>query len=228
MMRRAIILALLVSTSGCFTSWAITQATGAQRGLDEGMRDVRVHEPGVREHLHVSMPPSHLRQSGFACKSTQAAADTVHRSGFRYGKRFKIAAVAMFVAEAAIASAVYFAGDLEKPGAQLTIGYFGLDAVGTAVLALVPRKEVYYRDTDRVYSTIRTDCPAGITVEIAGTAFPVDAAGQIGEAGEEALAVWRRSAPGPLRVTYRDRTMNVDLWQTATFEVPMGTLTQVE
>ena len=239
-MMRALLLALLATTSGCFTSWAVTQAVGGQRTLDEGVREERVPQPDVHERLHVMMPfvqryatatPDTTTDTAapFECRSSQSATDAVYRSNFRYGGRWKKVAAAMFLIEAGIAAAVYFAGDRAEPGAQLTIGFFGLDAIGTAALIFVPRKEIYRRDVLPVHSSIRNDCPAGIVVEIAGETFPVDAAGQIGELGDAALASWRRDTNAqPVRVTYGQRTFDVRTGMSATFEVPMGTLTQAD
>ena len=271
---KAIILALLATTSGCFTSWAITQSSGNQRILDEGVRQEHVPLPDVRERLHVTMPLAPQRAPkfrtaatassvnqfdelpfAFECVSTQTASDTVYRSGFRYGSRWKKVAAAMFVMEAGIAAAYFFASDREKPGNQLAIGFFGLDAVGTAALLFVPRKEVYRQDVEPVFSRIRSDCPTGLILEIAGETFPVDAAGRVGELGEAALDGWMRTPSTPIRLTYRDRVIDLQLGQnevctwnrmrsqdqsacpaywssspaiTASIEVPMGTLTQRE
>lgn len=274
------LLPLLLATSGCFSSWAITQAAGGQRILDEGVREERVPMPDVRERLHVAMPlaPQFRRVDApatstatttarttvadepqpfaFECRSTQTASDTVYRSGFRYGGRWKKVAAVMFAIEAGLAAAYYFGADREKPGNQLAAGFFGLDAVGTAALFFVPRKETYRREVAPVYSQIRSDCPAGLLLEIAGTTFPVDAAGRIGELGEAALDDWMRApSTAPVRLTFRDRVIDLRLGQAeactwnrlrhqdqstcpaywasavaiaATLEVPMGTLTQRE
>lgn len=270
---------LLLATSGCFSSWAITQAAGGQRILDEGTREERVPMPDVRERLHVTMPlaPQFRRVDAPAtgattdarltvadepqpfaleCRSTQTASDTVYRSGFRYGSTWKKVTAVMFAIEAGLAAAYYFGSDRDKPGNQLATGVLAADALGTAALFFVPRKERYGRDVEPVYSQIRSDCPAGLILEVAGETFPVDAAGRIGEVGEAALDGWMRApSPAPVRLTFQDRVIDLRLghnevctwnrlrhqdqstcpayWSSgaaiaATLEVPMGTLTQPE
>jgi hypothetical protein len=227
---RLAILCALAMTSGCFTSWAITQAAGGQRILDEGARTERVHVDDAKERLHVLMPftANAGEPYAFECRSTQTASDVVHRSGFRYGKRWKMTALIMFAIEAGAAAATYFAADMERPENQLAVGLLGADALGTAVLVFVPRKEVYRRETVPVFSAIRNDCPDGIVVELAGERFPIDPAGRIGELGDAALDAWRRT-PGalPARIFYGDRTHDLRIGMSATFEVPLGTLTSL-
>jgi hypothetical protein len=255
------VLALLLATSGCFTSWAITQGSGNQRLLDEGVRTDEVPLPGVRERLHVRMPfetqlsaDAEPRPFAFECTSTQSARNTVYHSGFRYGRRWKIAAAVMFALEAGVAAAYYFGSDRDRPANQLAIGAASLDALGTAALFFVPRKEIFRNEEQGVYEQLRTDCPAGLIFEIGGESFPVDAAGRIGELGEAALDVWMLApTAAPVRLTYHDRVLDLALGQNevctwkrlrhqdqstcpaywsaapavaASIEVPMGTLTQ--
>lgn len=270
---------LLFATSGCFSSWAITQAAGRQPMLDEGVREERVPMPDVRERLHITMPlapqfrpvDAHTtstttgarttvadepRPFAFECRSTQTASNAVYRSGFRYGGTWKKITAVMFAIEAGLAAAYYFGSDRNRPENQLAMGLIGADALGTAALFFVPRKETYRRQVEPEYSQIRSDCPAGLLLEIAGETFPVDAAGRIGEVGEAALDDWMRApSPAPVRLTYQDRVIDLRLghneactwnrlrhqtqaacpayWAAgaavgATLEVPMGTLTQLE
>jgi hypothetical protein len=229
-MRLAIACAVLVMTSGCFTSWAITQATGGQRILDEKTRIERVPLDDAKERLHVLMPFTAVATEPYAfqCLSTQTATDAVHQSGFRYGSAWKKVALVMFVLEAGVAAATYFAADMERTENQLAVGLLGAEALGTAALVFAPRKEIYRQETKRVYSTIRRDCPDGIAVELAGETFPIDPAGRIGELGEAALEAWRREpASAPARITYDHRTYDVRIGMSAVFEVPLGTLTSL-
>ncbi|MBA3500307.1 MAG: hypothetical protein M4D80_01090 [Myxococcota bacterium] len=259
------LLPILLATSGCFSSWAITQASGNQRILDERVRAEHVPVPGVHERLGVSMPlaPEYkIVPAGVAteplpfalrCRSTQTATDTVYRAGFRYGSTWKKVTALMLALEAGIAAAAYFGGDPTKPGTQVAVGFFGLDALGTAALLFVPRKEIYRRDVEPVVSTLRTDCPAGLLLDVAGETFPVDAAGRIGELGEAALDAWMRAPTTlPIRVTYREHVIDLAIghnevctWNrtrhedpcpaywvrspaiAGSVEVPMGTLTQL-
>ena len=124
------------------------------------------------------------------CTTVQRAEDTVYRSAYRYGKKWKYGTAAMFVLEAAAASLYLLAGDREKPEHLLLGGFLGLDALGTAALFFAPRKEIYRSDVKPAVATIRTDCPDGLVLEIAGESYPVDAAGRIGELGFAALDEW--------------------------------------
>ncbi|HLL23535.1 MAG TPA: hypothetical protein VK427_15465, partial [Kofleriaceae bacterium] len=190
------------------------------------------------------------------CTSTQTATDTVYRSGFRYGRRWKVVAAAMFVLEGSTAAFMYFGDNRDKVDTQLAMGFLALDAIGTAVIALIPRKEVHRRDEEPVTSPLRTGCPAGLLVEIAGETFPVDAAGRIGEIGEAALDEWMRApSPAGVRVSYHNRTVDLQIGQnelctwnrdrhqdqsacpsywaqspmvSANLEVPLGTLTRAD
>lgn len=219
---------VLVLTSGCFSSWAVTQAVGGQRVLDERTRTERVPLDDARERMHVLMPFAATQPYAFECRTTQTATDEVHRSGFRYGATWKKVAFAMFALEAGAAAAIYFAADLEKPENVAWAGFFAADALGTAVIGFAPRKELYRRDAVPVHTSIRTDCPDGIRVELGAETFALDATGRIGELGDAALETWRRdlSAP-PARVIYGDRALDVRIGMSATFEVPLGALTSL-
>ncbi|HEU0035009.1 MAG TPA: hypothetical protein VFQ53_30495 [Kofleriaceae bacterium] len=268
---RALILILAVAHGGCFTSWAITQSTGNQRILDEGVREERVPLPDVRERLHVRLPltptypatavqpaaPADPLPFALECDSTQSARDAVYHSGFRYGKGWKKGTALMFLLEAGAAATYYFLADRTKPENQLATGFFGLDAIGTAALFFVPRKEIYRSDVVPVSTHVRSDCPAGLLIDIAGETFPVDAAGRIGELGLAALDGWMQAPTGPLRLTFGDRTIDLNIraseqcaWNrarhageradqgctmissvgsvVADLEVPLGTLTRAE
>lgn len=215
MLRSFCALSLAMAT-GCFSSWAITQAAGGQRILDEGVRERSVPLPNVYERLLVAMPlvvqiapPSTRMPFRFRCEATQSGRDAVYHSAFRYGKRWKIATAMMFVAEAAIAAAYFFGADQQQPGNQLAAGAFAIDAVGTGALVFAPRKEIYRRDELPVTSHLRSDCPAGLVFEIAGETFPVDAAGGIGELGEAALDGWMQTPGGPIRLSFEGKAIDV-------------------
>nr|MBA3397015.1 hypothetical protein [Deltaproteobacteria bacterium] len=183
--------------------------------------------------------------------------DTVYHSAFRYGSKWKKLTAAMVLIEAGLASAYYFGTDRQKPEEQLAVGFFGLDALGTAVLFFVPRKEIYRVDVRPVTTHLRSDCPEGLVLEIAGESYKVDAAGGIGELGLAALDAWMQAPSGGLRAVFEDRTIDLPIraadlctWNQARrpgpqggqqagcgygarevfaiLEVPMGTLTRID
>jgi len=232
-MRTVIALAtMLATTTGCFTTWALTQVTGTERAWDEKVQEASVPLPGVEERLSVTIPlaieyetsPSSTTTTTpttttpprpgatplpfeLACRSEQRARDVVYRSAFRYGSRWKKTTALMFLAEAAIGTTLLLAGNREDPREVLAGGFFAVDAVGTAALFFIPRKEIYRQDEKPVITPLRTDCPEGLVLEIGGDSFPVNAAGRIGELGEAALDQWMAAPTGSLQVSLDGRSM---------------------
>ena len=281
----AVALALAASSTGCFTSWVAIQATGSQRILDEGVREEVVPQPGVVERLALAVPltieyeapaPSTASTASTAttpttpttpaartplpfairCAAAQHGKDVAYRSAFRYGSRWKKATAIAFVIEAATAGALLLVADREDPNNVAIGAFFAADALGTAALFFVPRKEIYRADERPVSTPLRADCPDGLAIEIGGDAFAIDAAGRIGELGEAALDEWMTAPRGSLLVTFEGRTSELRIgpaeqcaWRRArdpqaaacqqggylasprtvgvTFEVPLGTLTVV-
>lgn len=148
------------------------------------------------------------REFELQCETRQHARNNVHRSAFRYGKKWKYATATMFLIEAAVATASYF-GDRENPQNQLTAGVLALDAIGTAALFFAPRKEIYRTEIRNVSDRVRTDCPDGLTLDIGGEVYPIDAAGRIGELGVAALDAWMQAPGGPIRIAYAGQTADV-------------------
>jgi hypothetical protein len=218
-------LVLVVSSTGCFSTWATLQATGHPGAADENVREERVPQPGVREHLTVS-----IVDGQFKCTASQQATDIVYHSGYRYGSRWKKSAALMFVAEAALATALYFSNP-DDPSKRMTYlvgaGFFALDAIGTGVIAFIPRKEIYREKTVAVTTPVRDACPENLSVQIAGETYLIDAAGRIGELGDAALAEWSRTPNSELVVDFSGRTSPLrsdGLLRVAVFDVPAGTL----
>ncbi|MBX3158063.1 MAG: hypothetical protein KF773_18995 [Deltaproteobacteria bacterium] len=218
----AVAVALAVAGGGCFTSWAITQAVGGQRILDEKTRSEAVPIPGVKEELRVRLP---LREEllvtpagsleaprplpfALDCRTNQFARDQVHRVAFRYGSTWKKIAVMMLVIEAGIAASVYLGND-QDPGAQVVAGFFAADALASGVLALAPRKDVSGSETVPRTSPIRDDCPEGLELAIGGERYPVDAAGGVGEVGFAAIDGWMQQPIGRMDVILGDRAVPV-------------------
>jgi hypothetical protein len=209
----ALALALAVGLTGCFSTWTTLQATGHPGASDENVREERVPQPGVREHLTVS-----IVDGQFKCTASQQATDIV--------------TALMFVAEAALATAFYFSNP-DDPSKRMTYlvgaGFFALDAIGTGVIAFIPRKEIYREQTVAITTPVRDVCPEGLSVQIAGETYPINAAGRIGELGEAALGEQR--APGAdLVIDFEGRSSPVrsdGLVRAAIFDVPTGTLARV-
>jgi hypothetical protein len=204
--------ALGLGGTGCFASWIGVQASGSARILEEGAREVSVPMPGVREVLAVHLPLAGSDVLELGCETIQRAKNTVHRTAFRYGKKWKYAAATMFVVEAAVATATYF-GNRDNPQNQLVGGVVALDAIGTAALFFAPRKELYRTEERPVSNRVRTDCPEGLALDIGGEVYPVDAAGRIGELGAAALDTWMQAPGAPIRISYAGQTADVPIGQ---------------
>ncbi|HTL38726.1 MAG TPA: hypothetical protein VL326_36595 [Kofleriaceae bacterium] len=224
------LLALMVAlaATGCFSTWVGLQASGHPGAPDESAREERVPQPDVREHLAVS-----LVDGQFKCTSSQQATDIVYHSAYRYGSKWKKAAALMFVTEAALATALYFSNpdDPSKRASYLIgAGFLALDAVGTGVIAFIPRKEIYREQSVAVSTPVRDACPEGLSVQIASETYPIDGAGHIGEIGDAALAEWQRTPSGELLIDFEGRTspLRTDgFLRSAVFDVPAGTLASV-
>ncbi|HEY5947994.1 MAG TPA: hypothetical protein VIV40_21005 [Kofleriaceae bacterium] len=207
---KSLALLFAVACSGCFSTWAVTQASGRSLAWDEQPREETVPMPASEERLTIAMPLQ--GELALSCKSTQQARETVYRSSFRYGSGWKKATALGFVTEALLGTALYIAGqhatDSEDHGmsSKLAGGFFAVDAIGTAALFFVPRKDKFSRSERDSSTPLRKDCPEGLTLEIAGNTFAVDAAGRIGDAGEVALDDWMKAPTGALLVGFAGRT----------------------
>ena len=215
--------AVLALASGCATTWTITQASGTQRIWDEHVREVDVPEPGITERLTIDMPvttqyepvaapaagtttappaplpPPKPLPFALACNVDQAAHDTVYHSAFRYGSFWKKSTAVFFLAEAASAAALLLAGDGQADD-QVYGGALAIDAAVTGAIFFIPREEIYRREDRPISTHVRSDCPDGLALAIAGTEYPVDAAGRIGEVGDAALDDWMKRPAGPIEI----------------------------
>jgi hypothetical protein len=211
-----LVAALAAPSGGCATTWLTMKVSGAEPIWDEGVREEVVPLPGLEEQLVIGLPlsgaskPDASQRSDAAaaaqptpapptplaltCRSQQRGRDAVYHQAFRYGSRWKKQAAVAFLLEGLVAAALLL-DDSGSTDRQIEGIYFGVDALATAGLFFLPRQEIYRRDERPVTTAIRTDCPDGLVVEIAGTDFAVDAAGQLGEEGELALDAWMTSAP---------------------------------
>ncbi len=216
--------AVALASSGCFTSWAITEGAGQQKLLDESVHESAVPSPGAREALEVRLPlaqayeapvvttapatpgvftpaaPAAKRPLALVCQVTQRGDDTVYHAAFRYGSTWKKTAAVFFVLEAATAALIY-ASDTKDPSTQLAAAAVALDTLGTGIIAFAPRKEVYRTERRPDVTVVRQDCPDGLALAIGGESYPVDAAGRVGELGEAALDEWMRDPRAPVGLT---------------------------
>ncbi len=225
-MHAVVTVSLLSMLSGCFSFWGLSQLTGTQSAWEQNVREESVPMPGVDESLVVTLPlgfeyePVPYRSStdttpppapvvkpfAIACSANQRGRDTVYRSAFRYGSRWKKLTAISFLAESAIAAAVLLGGDRSTPKTQLWGGFFAIDAIGTAAIFFIPRKEIYRKDEKTVITPIRNDCPDGLMLELGGDSFPINAAGELGELGDAALDQWMAAPTGALQVSLDGRT----------------------
>jgi hypothetical protein len=220
--------------AGCATSWITVQATGTQRVLDEDVHEVHVPEPGIDEHLSVTVPlatqyvGSAAQPFALTCATEQQAHDRVYHQAFRYGSRWKKTTAIAFLVEAAAGAALFFTADSKNPNGYFYGGFLAADAALTLPLIFIPRKEIYRTDEVPMTTAVRSDCPEGLALEIGDATFPVDAAGKIGDVGEAALAQWRTTPGAPMRVSIagqeRDATCGPQTC-TAMIPVAVGTLT---
>jgi hypothetical protein len=223
-----------LALAGCATTWITTQATGTQRVWDEGVNEVHVPQPGVEEHIVVTMPltsaaiGSAAQPLALTCAVDQTGRDLVYHQAFRYGSRWKKMTALAFVLEGALGAALFLSASNDKPDGYVYGGFLGLDAVLTAPLIFIPRKEIYRTDDVAVTTPVRGDCPDGLALEIGGDSFPVDASGHLGDLGDAALAQWKPGAPIRATIAGQERDL-VCGPQTCTTTIPVatGTLTSM-
>jgi hypothetical protein len=223
----------MLMTSGCFTTWTLTQLSGTARVWDENVREQVVPLPGIEERLTVTMPlvteyeyqpapyqaagatpvaapPPKAKPWALGCDATQRGRDVVYHAAFRYGSSWKKGTAIAALVEGLSASLLLLVAD-RKPDNVLAGGFFAVDALGSAILFFAPRKEIYRKDERLVTTPVRTDCPDGLMLDIAGTAFPVDAAGQIGELGDAALDEWMHAPNGPVSLSIAGQNLDLRL-----------------
>ena len=223
--------------SGCGTAWIMTQASGTQGLWDEHVHEVAVPQPGVDERLTVTLPltsaaPASATPAPHAltCTTAQHGHERVYHAAFRYGSSWKKATAVFFAMEAVGAATLLLAGDGQIDD-QTYGALLAADAAITGAIFFIPRKEIYRSDERDAMTPVRSDCPDGLTVQIGGDTFAIDAAGRLGDVGEVALTEWLRTSAGELAVAFAGQTA---LMQPnagpgprslgASFAVPEGTL----
>ena len=222
--------AIAATSAGCFTTWAVSRAVGGPP-WEEGVREEVVPLPGVTERLTVALPlpPPAQAASGTAtgappmaevmpfalqCTTRQEGTDSVYHSGTVHGRKWKIATAMAAVVEGA-SGAVFLLATRNDADAgtrfegKLYGGFLTLDAIGSAVLFLLPRREVVRTDQRVTVTPVRADCPDGLTLDVGGDSFVIDAAGRIGELGDVALAAWMQQPAGPLLVSFDGRSVDL-------------------
>ncbi len=116
----------------------------------------------------------------------------------------------MALLEGALATAFIVDRD-EKPEYWLYGGFLAADAVVTAALFFIPRKDVYATREVPVLTPVRSDCPDGTVLSIGMERYPVDAAGRIGEVAEAALDAWMKEPMGPVQLEVAGTVQRVEL-----------------
>ena len=240
-------LGLASQGSGCATTWLIIQGTGSQSILDEGNREVRVPQPGLTEHLIVTMPiaPEYETTPGvngappvrgaalpfaFKCTRTQTGQDLIVRHAYRYGGGWKKGAIAAVLIEAAIGAFGLLTATQAKPEGYLYGGFFALDAVLTIPLIFIPRKEISAEDRVMVNAQLDDSCPEGVAVELAGRTSPIDAAGHVSAETLREIEQWRTQPSGPLEISFFGQRRELRRYAgggdpSVEISVPPGTLT---
>ncbi len=246
-MRALLALGLAAQVSGCATTWLIIQGTGSATILDEDNHEVRVPQPGLTEHLIVTMPvaPEYETTPGvngappvrgaelpfaFKCARTQAGQDLIVRHAYRYGGGWKKGVVVAVLLEAAIGALGLLDATQAKPAGYVYGGFFALDAVLAIPLIFIPRKEVSAEDRVAVTSQLDDSCPEGVAVELAGRSSPIDAAGRVSAETVRELEQWRTQPSGPLEVSFFGQRRELRRYAggaepSVEISVPPGTLT---
>lgn len=223
-------LALAVASTGCATTWAISQAAAGRPPIDENAREEAVPLPGVEEQLEVVLhfsgrpipQPAGTSSSTTApkprtdgpleldCKVTQHGHETLYRASTRYGKSWKKWTAVFFLLEGLSGAALLAFGD--NSAGNLGSGiYLSLDALGTGILFFAPRRDVYEQKEREVVTDVRNDCPEGLLLELDGRWVPVDALGGVGELGQALFERHLEESAEPVRVRVGDETSDVYL-----------------
>ncbi len=203
-----------VVTSGCaaftFSMWS----QGKSPAPNENARTESVPQPGFTEQLSVVLRPSRpwvLRSPGsarstrnvpaapvpldvgppvLACTVSQMGGNIDYTAATHYGKLWKIATGVMFVAEAALAAG-YLLTDAPDGNSNIPRriggGLLAVDALATAGLVFVPKRDVLITKPRSVTTLIRKDCPAGLVLEVDGQRVEVDGSGKLGPYGPALL-----------------------------------------
>lgn len=215
-------------SSACATTWGISQATLGRPPFDENVRTETVPIAGVREQLdlvidlarrpdaNAPQPGSTQAQApspdalGISCRVTQEGKETLYRASTRYGTKWKYLAVASAILEGGFAAA-YLLKD--EPTAQETLGGWFLagDALGSAILAFVPSRDVYKNSIAETSTLVRSDCPEGVALEVGGRVIPIDATGALGDIGDAVVKTHLEQLAGPLFIRFGEQRVIIPI-----------------
>ncbi|MGE0550546.1 MAG: hypothetical protein AB7O24_14185 [Kofleriaceae bacterium] len=210
----AIAAMLALTTSGCATIWTIGKVAGTDLAPSENVREVSVPKPGVTERLTVFLDGDRPNRAPHApeplvrlsCHVDQLGPEDLYRSESVYASGWKWSMLAGVLVEGLAAAALYASRD-EEPGAEYAAGLFAVDAVASAgLLLLQPRKDLFTHEQRVVTTRVRSTCPEGVSLDIAGNTFRVDSTGDIGELGSTALGEWMNEPTGAVIVRFETRT----------------------
>lgn len=210
-MRAALALVCVsLAASGCATVSVTAWAAGKTPAFNENERVESVPLPGFSEQLRVELRPAGVqprrrtttRRSTatpvstqplppeLGCKVTQTGQSVDHIAASRYGSKWKWATASFFVLEAAL-SALYLLSD--APDGQSNVprrlfgGWLGLDALVTAGMFFIPKRDVLETKQRTVVTPVRSDCPAELVVSVDGKRVNVDARGKLDPLGVQLL-----------------------------------------
>ena len=224
------LLACVAPASGCATSWAVSEITTGEAPLRDGVRVETVPVPGVKERLQIGLklvmtvptpaadPASAAPASAAAgeparphtpglrvsCAVTQTGRDTTYTAATEYGPTFKKFAAAFMLLEGA-GAALFLLG--KQPLADRIVfgGFLTVDALGSGLLLLVPKRDHYDKIERETTIPIRNECPPGLTIDLDGQPVAVGPAGDIDDDGQRLFEQHMVRSPLPLRVHVGDR-----------------------
>jgi hypothetical protein len=217
---RALLAAAAVALcGGCATFWGFSQALSGRPPFEEDSREQAVPLPGVTEQLGVvlhlegkPLPPAATgttaapkttavpapRDPEVECVVAQTGREQVYRAATYYGRTWKWMTGISFLIEGALGALYLIAGD--RTTHYVYGGYFAADALVTGILFFAPRRHTYDRSERKRSVRVRSDCPAGLLLEIAGRPVPVDADGQLSPLTLALLERHITTVPEPIRV----------------------------
>lgn len=141
-----------------------------------------------------------------ACQVSQTGDNVVHIAASRYGKGWKLATATMFVVEAGLAALFLLTdgkdGESNVPR-RFGGGLLAVDALVTAGLFFIPKRDVLETKQRQVTTLVRTDCPDGLVISVDGKEIEVDATGKLGPLGPELLDRAMIDHAKPIAIRYR-------------------------
>lgn len=230
-----VVLAFALASSGCAFTWGASQLGTGKPPMDENARSESVPMPGVLESLNVELfyagrpvvrqyssassaqpagppaPPTPLdTEFVVGCQVVQTGQEKVYRAATQYGKRWKYSTAIMFVLEGALAAA-YILSDESKAHQKIGGYLLAADAVGTGALFFMPSRDVYENSIKPTTTPVRSDCPEGLSIELAGRQVAVAANGKIGAFGATLVKEHMENSNTPIRVVLGQNSADIFL-----------------